>query len=119
MPLDQPPGQRASQRHSFEDHLLLRCLRFSMFFTCATTSLTDIRQSPVEPDRVATWRTLRCRFAPFGGLVHNAGQPPGFPRGAQFARVAGSPNRGKMLLSKRVMAQIRVPERVRTISPTV
>jgi hypothetical protein len=38
---------------------------------------------------------------------------------AQFGRVTGSPNRGKILLSKRVMAETWAPERVRTISPTV
>lgn len=37
----------------------------------------------------------------------------------QSERVAGSPNRGRMAGSKRVMAQIWVPERVMTISPIV
>ena len=38
---------------------------------------------------------------------------------AQSGRVAGRPNRGRVVGSKRVMAEMRVPDRVRTISPTV
>ena len=36
-----------------------------------------------------------------------------------YDSVRGRPKRGRVLASKRVMAQIWVPERVRTISPTV
>ena len=46
-----------------------------------------------------------------------AGAPPA--RGVQSGRVAGSPNRGTVVGSKRVRAEIWVPDRVRTISPTV
>src|SRR5262245_32103250 len=37
----------------------------------------------------------------------------------QLERLAGRPNRGSVLASKRVMAETWVPERVKTISPTV
>lgn len=45
----------------------------------------------------------------------------GFPRSASLsqASAAGSLKRGSVLASKRVIAQIRVPDRVSTMSPTV
>lgn len=45
----------------------------------------------------------------------------GFPRSAWLsqASAAGSLKRGSVLASKRVIAQIRVPDRVSTMSPTV
>jgi hypothetical protein len=56
---------------------------------------------------------------PLAGWCVMSSARPAFRGARSVQRVAGSPNRGKVLLSKRVMAQIWEPERVRTISPTV
>ena len=48
-----------------------------------------------------------------------ADTPAADARQLQFLRDGGSPNLGRTAGSKRVIAETRVPDRVRTISPTV
>ncbi len=71
-----------------------------------------ITSAPGSPE------TLKSPWPAHGGCPW---QPPDHAEraGGLVVRVAGSPNRGRVPGSKRVMAEMRVPERVKTISPTV
>ena len=72
-------------------------------------------------DRTVGWaevdRLLHRRAIQAGGFFSPT-SPIGAEFGAQLGSVRGSPKRGRTLLSKRVMAQMRPPDRVRTSSPS-
>jgi Sigma-70, region 4 len=85
-------------------------IRFARNYSAAAARLAA---SSASPGRGA--RSLPRTWAGHQTIARSCRAGPR----AQFARVAGSPNRGRVLGSKRVMAEIWVPERVRTISPTV
>ena len=81
----------------------------------ARTGLAIQAESLGYPNGVARVRP-RAGHGWVSGVCSARARESGVMR-AHSGRVRGSPKRGRTLLSKRVMAQIRLPERVRTSSP--